>query len=83
MSRILGKLSVVIAVAGSCVAGTAQAGLVDLWAMSNAGDGNLWSIDVAGNTTTLTVNGGTVYYIKATQYKSTGSTATGLVGFRW
>ena len=53
MSRILGKLSVVIAVAGSCVAGTAQAGLVDLWAMSNAGDGNLWSIDVAGNTTTL------------------------------
>ena len=26
---------------------------IDLWAMSNGGDGSLWTIDVAGNTTTL------------------------------
>ena len=47
------KLAVIFAIAASFAAGTAHAGPVDMWAMSNGGDGNLWSIDVGGNTTTL------------------------------
>ena len=54
MNAMLRKLGVAIAVAGSCAASTAFAnGVVDLWAMSNSGDGNLWTIDVGANTTTL------------------------------
>ena len=53
MNVMLGRLTATLAIAGSCVAGTAQAGLVDMWAMSGSGDGNLWSIDVGANTTTL------------------------------
>ena len=54
MNAMLRKLGVAVAVAGSCATGTAFAnGVVDLWAMSNGGDGNLWSIDAGANTTTL------------------------------
>ena len=49
----LRKLAVATAIAGTCTAGAANAGVIDLWAMSNGGDGNLWSIDVGANTTTL------------------------------
>lgn len=52
MKSMLGKPMALLAVAGACAAGSAQAG-VDLWAMSNAGDGNLWSIDATANTSTL------------------------------
>ena len=52
-------------------------------AFMTATSGTLVIVDLSGNTATLTVNGGTVYYIKATKYNATGSTATGLVGLRW
>ncbi|GEM_PF-5801697 len=53
MKATTGKLTATLAVAGSCMAGIAQAATVDMWAMSGAGDGNLWSIDVGANATTL------------------------------
>lgn len=41
-------------IAGLAVTGMVNATpMVDLWAMSNGGDGNLWTIDVGANTTTL------------------------------
>ena len=52
MKSMLGKPMVLLAVAGACAAGSAQA-QVDLWAMSNAGDGNLWSINATANTSTF------------------------------
>ena len=53
MNLVLRKLVTTVAIGGTCAAGTAMAAGLDMWAMSNSGDGNLWSIDVAGNTTTL------------------------------
>lgn len=53
MNAILRKLNATFAIVGFCAAGAAQAGMVDIWAMSGSGDGNLWTIDVGGNTTTL------------------------------
>ena len=45
--------------------------------------GTLSIVDLGGNTTTLMPTAGVVYYIQATQYKTTGTTATGVVGLRW
>jgi hypothetical protein len=50
---ILKKLMPSIALVGFCAAGAAQAGTVDIWAMSGSGDGRLWTIDVGADTTTL------------------------------
>ena len=50
-----GKILCVTSFAGMMAAsGTALgAPVIDIWAMSGAGDGRLWSIDVGGNTNTL------------------------------
>lgn len=53
MNAILRKLTATLAIAGSCVAGTALAATIDMWAMAGGGNGHLYSIDVGANTTTF------------------------------
>jgi len=48
------NLALILGIAGICgTSGIVQGAAIDMWAMSNSGDGNLWSIDVGANTTTL------------------------------
>jgi hypothetical protein len=54
MQHTLKKLGLIIGITTICAAGGAvHAAAIDLWAMSNAGDGQLWSISVTGNSNTL------------------------------
>jgi hypothetical protein len=54
MDRTFRRFGLIVSFAGICgVSGIAQAAPVDVWAMANAGDGTLWSIDVGGSTSTL------------------------------
>ena len=47
------QIGLFAAVAAGLLSAAAHAAPIDIWAMSNSGDGNLWTIDIAGGTNTF------------------------------
>ncbi len=53
MQNIPTKIGLVSVVAAGLLSAAAHAAPIDIWAMSDAGDGRLWTLDIAGGTNTF------------------------------